>query len=184
MPVILDSAKDIATWMDVSSDGFPSSVSSLMKPYEGKLDCYIVPGEVGNVKNNNEEFVKPISERKGSIASFFGKSPTKSPAKPAAKDKKPSVKAEASPPKRKRSPSPAQPKKRSASPIPMMDASKIGNEETNAPVPVPEDPVTESEEEAPVSTHSNKKRKVDKTGDASLAKAAKNEALDSFFPTK
>ena len=189
MPVILETPKDIATWLDVSLDGFPPSVSGLMKSYEGKLECYQVPGDVGNVKNNNEEFVRPISERKGSIASFFGKSPakspaTKSPAKSSAKETKPYVKAEASPSKRKRSPSPAQPKKRSASPVPMVDPKSIGNEETNAPVPAPEDSVTESEEDVPIPASPSKKRKVDKTGDPSLAKAAKNEALDSFFPTK
>lgn len=45
---------------------------------------YIVPKEVGKVGNQSADFLKPISERKGNISSFFAK-----PANSGTSDKKP-----------------------------------------------------------------------------------------------
>ena len=55
MPVVLDNAKDVATWLDVSSEVFGSEQAALLKPYEGKLTCYKVPKEVGKVGNNDAD---------------------------------------------------------------------------------------------------------------------------------
>lgn len=178
MPVILDNKEDIAAWLDVSTQEFGSSLAALLKPYAGKLECYPVPTEVGNVKNNSAEFVRPVSERKGSLASFFAKSPGKSPAKKTETASESSSKAG----KRKRSTSPPQ----DTTNVETIDPHAVGNDETNAPLPVTPAEASSGTASTPLlsaTPHASpgKKRKVDAKGDAAKAKANKNEDLDQFI---
>jgi hypothetical protein len=60
-------------------------LQAVLKPYEGELDCYQVPREVGKVGNNSPDFVVPVDskENKNNIANFFANAkkktePTKS----------------------------------------------------------------------------------------------------------
>lgn len=40
MPVILSNQADVNAWLDTSSGEFTKGVASLLKPFEGELDCY------------------------------------------------------------------------------------------------------------------------------------------------
>ncbi|KAK9893877.1 DUF159-domain-containing protein [Cystobasidium minutum MCA 4210] len=101
MPAILPDAQSIATWLDTTDGTWSSKTSSLLKPFEGELemydcpsqgllqrrqaDCqqslrpnsYPVPKEVGKVGTQSSDYLRPVSERKGNIASFFAKQSTK-----------------------------------------------------------------------------------------------------------
>lgn len=63
MPVILDSVSDIETWLDTTSGNWTQDLSKLLKPYEGELECYIVPKEVGKVGQQSSDFLKVSSQR-------------------------------------------------------------------------------------------------------------------------
>jgi len=56
MPAILDSTEDIDTWL--SPRTFDDKVKALVKPYEGKLECYPVDKGVGKVGNDSKDFIK------------------------------------------------------------------------------------------------------------------------------
>lgn len=60
-------------WLDPQRTTWSQELQSILKPYEGELECYPVPKEVGKVGNNSPDFILPISnkEKKGNIASFF-----------------------------------------------------------------------------------------------------------------
>ncbi|EGG07624.1 uncharacterized protein MELLADRAFT_71638 [Melampsora larici-populina 98AG31] len=75
MPVILPSVKEMEQWLDTSDQSWSSGLAGLLKPFEEPdgLVSYAVPKEVGKVGNQSADFIKPVSERKGNIASFFGK---------------------------------------------------------------------------------------------------------------
>ncbi|KAJ4318536.1 hypothetical protein N0V94_004393 [Neodidymelliopsis sp. IMI 364377] len=75
MPVILDNGSDaIRTWLDPSRTEWGAELQSLLKPYEGELECYPVTKDVGKVGNNSPSFLIPIdsTENKSNIANFFG----------------------------------------------------------------------------------------------------------------
>lgn len=75
MPVILDNGSDaIRTWLDPNRTGWSQDLQSLLKPYEGQLECYPVSKDVGKVGNNSPSFLIPINsaENKNNIANFFG----------------------------------------------------------------------------------------------------------------
>ncbi|KAF2737021.1 DUF159-domain-containing protein [Polyplosphaeria fusca] len=75
MPVILDNGSDaIRTWLDPNRTEWSRELQSLLKPYEGELECYPVSKDVGKVGNNSPSFVVPIdsAENKNNIANFFG----------------------------------------------------------------------------------------------------------------
>ena len=75
MPVILENGSDqIRTWLDPGRSEWSKELQSLLKPFEGELDCYPVSKEVGKVGNNSPAFIVPVvsSENKNSIANFFG----------------------------------------------------------------------------------------------------------------
>ncbi|KAF1977306.1 DUF159-domain-containing protein [Bimuria novae-zelandiae CBS 107.79] len=75
MPVILDNGSDaIKTWLDPHRTEWSSDLQSLLKPYEGDLECYPVSKDVGKVGNNSPQFVVPIDSaaNKSNIANFFG----------------------------------------------------------------------------------------------------------------
>ncbi|KZF18930.1 DUF159-domain-containing protein [Xylona heveae TC161] len=74
MPVILDNGSEaLRTWLDPKRSTWSKELQSLLRPYDGKLECYAVPKEVGKVGNNSPSFVIPIAstENKSNIANFF-----------------------------------------------------------------------------------------------------------------
>ena len=77
MPVILENGSDqIRTWLDPNRSEWSKELQSLLKPYDGELDCYPVSKEVGKVGNNSPTFIVPIAstENKNNIANFFSSS--------------------------------------------------------------------------------------------------------------
>jgi hypothetical protein len=75
MPVILDNGSDaIRTWLDPTRTEWSKDLQSLLKPYEGELECYPVSKDVGKVGNNSPSFLVPINSaaNKNNIANFFG----------------------------------------------------------------------------------------------------------------
>ncbi|OGM46957.1 DUF159 domain protein [Aspergillus bombycis] len=88
MPVILEpNSEAMKIWLDPNRTTWSKELQSVLKPYEGELECYPVPKEVGKVGNNSPDFIVPVSskENKSNIASFFAN---------AKKKTKPSVKVE------------------------------------------------------------------------------------------
>jgi putative SOS response-associated peptidase YedK len=90
MPVILDAGSEaMKTWLDPERNKWSKELQSLLKPYDGELECYPVNKEVGKVGNNSPDFILPVDSKdnKKNIANFFGNakkpkaSPTKEPAK-------------------------------------------------------------------------------------------------------
>lgn len=74
MPAILDpNTEAMRTWLDPSRTSWSKDLQSILKPYEGELECYPVSKEVGKVGNNSPEFIVPINsaENKSNIANFF-----------------------------------------------------------------------------------------------------------------
>jgi putative SOS response-associated peptidase YedK len=75
MPVIFDNGSDaIRTWLDPARTEWNSELQSLLKPYEGELECYPVSKDVGKVGNSSPSFLVPINSaaNKNNIANFFG----------------------------------------------------------------------------------------------------------------
>ncbi len=75
MPVIFENGSDdIWKWLDPNRTEWTKELQSLLRPYEGELECYPVSKEVGKVGNNSPSFIVPIdsSENKNNIANFFG----------------------------------------------------------------------------------------------------------------
>ncbi|KAG2418177.1 hypothetical protein HFD88_001278 [Aspergillus terreus] len=84
MPVILEpNGEQMKTWLDPTRTTWSKELQSLLKPYEGELECYPVPKEVGKVGNNSPDFIIPLKENKGNIANFFANAKKK--AEPQAK---------------------------------------------------------------------------------------------------
>jgi putative SOS response-associated peptidase YedK len=90
MPVILDAGSEaMKTWLDPERNKWSKELQSLLKPYNGELECYPVNKEVGKVGNNSPDFILPVDSKnnKKNIANFFDNakkpkaSPTKEPAK-------------------------------------------------------------------------------------------------------
>lgn len=74
MPVILDPASEaMKTWLDPSRTTWSKELQSILKPYEGELECYPVSKDVGKVGNNSPDFLIPVNskENKSNIANFF-----------------------------------------------------------------------------------------------------------------
>jgi hypothetical protein len=85
MPVILDPAsKEMSTWLDPTRKTWSKELQSILKPYEGELECYPVPKEVGKVGNNSPNFIVPVDskENKSNIANFFANAAKKETAPP------------------------------------------------------------------------------------------------------
>ncbi|KAL8912776.1 MAG: hypothetical protein Q9172_007441 [Xanthocarpia lactea] len=75
MPVILENGSDaLWTWLDPNRTEWSRELQSLLKPFEGELECYPVSKEVGKVGNNSPSFIIPVAstENKHNIANFFG----------------------------------------------------------------------------------------------------------------
>lgn len=80
MPVILNAGtEDMKTWLDPGRKTWSKELQSLLKPYEGELECYQVPKDVGKVGNNSPDFIVPFDskENKSNIANFFANAQTK-----------------------------------------------------------------------------------------------------------
>lgn len=81
MPSVLTRPADIRLWLSATPYG--PSIEALLQPFAGRLEIYKVPLEVGNVKNEDASFVRPITEKKGNIASMFAlQTASQSPSKP------------------------------------------------------------------------------------------------------
>ena len=77
MPVVLENGSDqIRTWLDPGRSEWSKELQSLLKPYEGELECYPVSKDVGKVGNNSPSFIVPVASaaNKNNIANFFGNS--------------------------------------------------------------------------------------------------------------
>lgn len=84
MPVILDPGTDaIKIWLDPKRNKWSKELQSLLKPFQGELECYPVSKEVGKVGNNDPNFIVPVDskENKKNIANFFGNAQAKAKAK-------------------------------------------------------------------------------------------------------
>ena len=82
MPVILGQGSDqIRTWLDPQRYEWSKDLQSLLKPFEGELECYPVSKDVGKVGNNSPTFIIPVasSENKNNIANFFTSSKPATP---------------------------------------------------------------------------------------------------------
>ena len=78
MPVILEAGSDaMKAWLDPDNAGWSKKLQSLLKPFDGELECYPVDKAVGKVGNNSPQFIVPIDskENKNNIANFFGSQP-------------------------------------------------------------------------------------------------------------
>lgn len=132
MPVILDNGSDqMKTWLDPARSSWTKELQSLLKPYQGDLECYPVDRAVGKVGNNSPSFIVPIDskENKKNIANFFAKQ--KSNAKDKAEEvmvKKEQQDLEAEPVKVKKDPEETR-----------ETDSALETTEDNAPLPRPKD---------------------------------------------
>jgi hypothetical protein len=84
MPVILEPGSEaMKTWLDPNRTNWSNQLQSLLKPYEGKLECYPVSKEVGKVGNNSPDFIVPIDSKqnKKNIANFFANAEKKGSSK-------------------------------------------------------------------------------------------------------
>ncbi|GIZ42423.1 hypothetical protein CKM354_000569500 [Cercospora kikuchii] len=127
MPVIFEPGSDeLKTWLDPNLIGWNKELQSMLKPYEGELECYPVDQAVGKVGNNSPQFIIPVNsaENKKNIANFFGNQ------KATAKDM--AVKAEAV-----RSLKEADKNKHEDED--RVTTSKVENTEDNAPLPKPKE---------------------------------------------
>lgn len=75
MPVIFNNGSEaVKTWLDPARSQWSKELQSLLKPFDGELECYPVDKAVGKVGNNSPTFIIPIDskENKNNIANFFG----------------------------------------------------------------------------------------------------------------
>ena len=136
MPVILNNGSEqIRTWLDPGRSEWSKELQSLLKPYNGELECYPVDKAVGKVGNNSPSFIVPVAsaENKNNIANFFGnaKQAAKSPAK------KEEIKEEESKAKENGAKVEQEPDEKRAT----VEQSST---EDNAPLPVPHSPAAGS----------------------------------------
>ena len=85
MPVVLDQGSDtMKTWLNPERSTWSKELQSMLKPYEGELECYPVSKEVGKVGNDSPDFLIPVNskENKKNIANFFANAKQKKSDKP------------------------------------------------------------------------------------------------------
>ncbi|KAJ5230894.1 hypothetical protein N7489_011602 [Penicillium chrysogenum] len=88
MPVILEPGSEAMNkWLDPRQKTWSKELQSILKPYEGELECYPVPKEVGKVGNNSPNFIVPVDskENKSNIANFFANAKTQEKLDPSPK---------------------------------------------------------------------------------------------------
>lgn len=154
MPVILKAGSDaMRAWLDPDNAGWSKELQSLLKPYDGELECYPVDKAVGKVGNSSPQFTVPLDskENKNNIANFFGSQP-----KPKAEDKS-SVKSEEI----------TKTIKHESPPDPRPTSSKTEAPESNAPLPEPT-----PEQVSPSPTSRLIKQETSQISDSALTKAA------------
>ncbi|WFC98786.1 hypothetical protein MYAM1_001518 [Malassezia yamatoensis] len=80
MPLILPDSQTIAKWLGLvkGEEDIVASIMHLLKPYDGPLDCYAVPPEVGKVGVSNENMIYPKTQRKDGIEAMFESAKKKS----------------------------------------------------------------------------------------------------------
>ncbi|WFD42873.1 hypothetical protein MPSI1_001523 [Malassezia psittaci] len=80
MPLILPDSQTIAKWLGLlkGEQDVVTSIMDLLKPYDGQLDCYAVPPEVGKIGESNENMIFPKTQRKDGIAAMFESAKRKS----------------------------------------------------------------------------------------------------------
>ena len=72
MPLILPDIEAILLWLGFGKEEPNIEASArLLRPYDGTLDCYPVPPEVGKVGVSRPNLILPVSNRKDGIASMF-----------------------------------------------------------------------------------------------------------------
>ena len=74
MPVILENGSEaLRTWLDPGRHEWSKELQSLLRPFNGELECYPVDQAVGKVGNNSPSFIIPVAsaENKKNIANFF-----------------------------------------------------------------------------------------------------------------
>ena len=74
MPVILENGSDqIRTWLDPARSEWSKDLQSLLRPFDGELECYPVTKDVGKVGNNSPSFIVPVAsaENKNNVANYF-----------------------------------------------------------------------------------------------------------------
>ena len=74
MPVILENGSDqIRTWLDPGRLEWSKELQSLLRPFNGELECYPVDQAVGKVGNNSPTYIVPVASKqnKNNIANFF-----------------------------------------------------------------------------------------------------------------
>jgi len=166
MPVILENGSDqIRTWLDPGRSEWSKELQSLLKPFDGELECYPVSKEVGKVGNNSPTFIVPVAsaDNPNNIANFF------SAAKESAKgdEEKGEIKKEETEVKEKGSSGVIKEEDESRATV------EYSSTEDNAPLPVPMD-------------HADKKgvkREHEEAKDEPAAKAVKREYTHKS-PTK
>jgi putative SOS response-associated peptidase YedK len=157
MPVILEAGSDaMKMWLDPGYAGWSKELQSLLKPFDGELECYPVDKAVGKVGNNSPQFMVPIDskENRNNIANFFGsqQSSVKSKAEEKAEEK-------------------TEPKMKQESPDHRPTSSHTEAPESNAPMPKlePSSPSLSSSQQI--------KRETSQIPDSTLAEAA-SELID------
>jgi hypothetical protein len=91
MPVILDPGSEaMSTWLDPNRNTWSKELQSILKPYDGELECYPVHKDVGKVGNNSPNFIVPVdsTENKSNIANFFANATKKEVGSPESKQVK------------------------------------------------------------------------------------------------
>lgn len=161
MPVILEAGSDaMKMWLDPSNAGWSKELQSLLKPYDGGLECYPVDKAVGKVGNNSPQFMMPIDskENKNNIANFFG---AKQSSAKSTSEQKPTAKVEDTKPDIKQEP-----------PDPRPTSPETEAPESNAPLPKP----APKDDPSP-STSQQIKQETSQISDSTLAQAA-SELID------
>lgn len=166
MPVILENGSDaIRTWLDPKRSEWSKELQSLLRPYEGELECYPVSKDVGKVGNNSPDFIVPVAstENKNNIANFFanakGAASGKAQTKEQSEIKNRSVQVEHE-----------EGEKRVT-----VDAART---EDNAPVPVPASTAATTAARNSKRVHGDDAN--DKTDDAPASKAVKMDSGESW----
>ncbi|KAI8841943.1 hypothetical protein BJ741DRAFT_529262 [Chytriomyces cf. hyalinus JEL632] len=72
MPVIFNTDEDRDAWLD--PDIPFSSVSHLMKPFDGNLQCWQVHPFMNKIANDTFECIVPVEQKSGTLFQFFKKS--------------------------------------------------------------------------------------------------------------
>ncbi|KAL9600485.1 MAG: hypothetical protein Q9219_003136 [cf. Caloplaca sp. 3 TL-2023] len=74
MPVVLENGSDaLRKWLNPDLSEWSKDLQSLLKPFNGELECYPVSKDVGKVGNNSPSFIVPVAsaENRNNIANFF-----------------------------------------------------------------------------------------------------------------